>query len=420
MIKSMTLKEQKGITLIVLVVTIIVLLILAGISISMVLGDNGVLTNSEEAVIRTKIAGIDEQAKFISSIAALEQYQGKTFKESVKEGLKSYQNFKQEPEMRTDGKTATIEDIETGRKYEINSIYEVKYIEGINNKLLKIGDYVAYTPDTANEYEISSIDSGYASKYSVPQETLTWRVLDIKNEQIRLISTKQTDSQVYFTGYQGYNNGVYLLDELCSTLYSSSKGTARNIKIEDIQEKMNLDVWDYRNYTGPYKYGETREYTSENRRYYPSIFAQEKNQMVDSTIGTTYGQSEQTSLINQEGVLKAPSSIIASQGYWIKEMETSNFTDSIYFTLFIDNDSDFARYWISSRCVYPTANYLNFYMHHVSGKYVGGRAMYYSEGTSQASFNNILPIVTLNYDVQIDTSDVNKNGSSAEYAWELK
>ncbi len=40
-------KERKGITLIALVITIIVLLILAGVSISMLIGDNGILTRGK-------------------------------------------------------------------------------------------------------------------------------------------------------------------------------------------------------------------------------------------------------------------------------------------------------------------------------------------------------------------------------------
>ena len=48
MIKKMT-KREKGITLIALVITIIVLLILAGVSISMLTGDNGILTQAKVA-----------------------------------------------------------------------------------------------------------------------------------------------------------------------------------------------------------------------------------------------------------------------------------------------------------------------------------------------------------------------------------
>ena len=42
-------RNQKGITLVALVITIVVLLILAGVTISMVLGPNGVLSNANKA-----------------------------------------------------------------------------------------------------------------------------------------------------------------------------------------------------------------------------------------------------------------------------------------------------------------------------------------------------------------------------------
>lgn len=43
------LKEQKGITLVALVITIIVLLILAGVTISLVIGNNGILNQARES-----------------------------------------------------------------------------------------------------------------------------------------------------------------------------------------------------------------------------------------------------------------------------------------------------------------------------------------------------------------------------------
>lgn len=49
-------KNQKGITLIALVVTIIVLLILAGVSIAMLTGDNGILTNASKSSYETEKA----------------------------------------------------------------------------------------------------------------------------------------------------------------------------------------------------------------------------------------------------------------------------------------------------------------------------------------------------------------------------
>lgn len=56
-------KTEKGITLIVLLITIVVLLILAGISIAIVTGDNGMLTKTKEAKEQTNIAQISEIKK---------------------------------------------------------------------------------------------------------------------------------------------------------------------------------------------------------------------------------------------------------------------------------------------------------------------------------------------------------------------
>ena len=51
-------KNNKGITLVALVITIIVLLILAGVSISMVVGENGVLNRATNAADKTSEADV--------------------------------------------------------------------------------------------------------------------------------------------------------------------------------------------------------------------------------------------------------------------------------------------------------------------------------------------------------------------------
>ena len=47
-------RNNKGITLVALVVTIVVLLILAGVSINLVLGDNGIVKRAQEAKNKTE------------------------------------------------------------------------------------------------------------------------------------------------------------------------------------------------------------------------------------------------------------------------------------------------------------------------------------------------------------------------------
>ena len=54
-------KEQKGITLVALVITIIVLIILAGISITMVLGQDGLITKAKDGAGNYKESAANEQ-----------------------------------------------------------------------------------------------------------------------------------------------------------------------------------------------------------------------------------------------------------------------------------------------------------------------------------------------------------------------
>ena len=56
-------KNNKGITLVALVVTIIVLIILAGISINLVLGDNGIITIAKKAKENTELAKTQEETE---------------------------------------------------------------------------------------------------------------------------------------------------------------------------------------------------------------------------------------------------------------------------------------------------------------------------------------------------------------------
>ena len=63
--KTKAKEKQKGITLIALVITIIVLLILAGVSIAMLTGDNGILNQANDSKIETAVGTVKEQLKLL-------------------------------------------------------------------------------------------------------------------------------------------------------------------------------------------------------------------------------------------------------------------------------------------------------------------------------------------------------------------
>ena len=71
---KVNLKKNKGITLIALVITIIVLLILAGVSIAMLTGQNGILTQAQNAKNRTEEAQAEEQNRLNEYENYINQY----------------------------------------------------------------------------------------------------------------------------------------------------------------------------------------------------------------------------------------------------------------------------------------------------------------------------------------------------------
>lgn len=65
--------KQEAITLIALVVTIIILIILAGVSIAMVVGDNGIIAMAQRAKENTETAYRQEEQQLSELVERLEQ-----------------------------------------------------------------------------------------------------------------------------------------------------------------------------------------------------------------------------------------------------------------------------------------------------------------------------------------------------------
>ncbi len=345
-------KQSKGITLVALVLTIIVLLILAGIAIQ-ALTNQGLFSRAKEA------KEITEQ---------------KTAEES--EILKNY---------------LKEIDLQLGR---------------LSGKA-QPGDYVTYTPDPASTDAIITELEEYSGSTANTSSTLTqeiglkWRVLDVVDGKVRLISATPT-TQVTLESYNGYNNAVYLLDKTCKTLYSKAgySENVQNLKIEDIQNKMSTDYT-----TINTNYGQT--FTPTNKKY-PSILVQEAGQTITGITQpeTRLGLSKQTTPINQTAVNTA-SSWTVKYTYWDKSMAESDFgTEPIYYNLFINNGSNYySRYWLSSRCVDADSRRACFVVRNVGSGGVFAYSLYSSYDDPGSYRYALRPVVTLNSNVLVKSGD---------------
>ena len=132
-------KKQKGITLIALVITIILLLILAGISISMLTGENGILTNSTKASIESKIAELKEKIK-IDILCVQAENKGSLDKSQFIEILKQYfDNVPLEVDLPNDLSTLTlISKEEYGKQaIKISEIWNGTFSDSIKENVIE-------------------------------------------------------------------------------------------------------------------------------------------------------------------------------------------------------------------------------------------------------------------------------------------
>ena len=269
-------KSKRGITLIALVITIIVLLILAGISISMLAGDNGILKNATRAKDLTRAREIQETVNLEITNNEGTKYIGGTTKS--REQVIS--------ELHNDGKL-TDEEVEKLEENDVITIGDVTIdFSGLgsvfSNKTLvelfrnaerdnctnsdgkctradhlHIGDYVNYTNPTNGEYTVPSgvLGEDFSQKYVVSKtiNQLNWRVLGIEgngsNSFIKLIASspmKQSnedgseatgaDRYLGVYGAKAYMNSVTQLNKICELYKTNLAQEARSVTINDIDK----------------------------------------------------------------------------------------------------------------------------------------------------------------------------------------
>lgn len=239
-------KMQSGITLIALIVTIIVLLILAGVSIATLTGDNGILTQANNAKTSTEIAEEKEKIK-LSVTGALAKDNGGEIK-------RNYLNDEFTNYIGTEGTDYTLSESETapfvvtysnsGRSYLIDESGNVSEYLDIA-KYVRVGDYIDYNPTvsdidgtpveaskltytsptgsgTEHGNGYTSLEEGGGQKYTATEST-KWRVLDIGTETVKLISEEaiskdnrdQYNGCFVLRGTTGYLYAEQELHEIC-------------------------------------------------------------------------------------------------------------------------------------------------------------------------------------------------------------
>ena len=189
-------KKNNGITLIALVITIIVLLILAGVTIATIAGDNGILIRAKDASRETEIASVKEQAQLdISNWIA--------------------------------------EELENGRKGIINDWKDIKSILDTANS------------DTANRYYKNVTEEGVETPngYIVPIEELYRNSSNGEETTAKTVEDLIAGNRVYYNTWNTSVGNQCVIK--CVVLYDSSSEYGVQIIAEDTVDVVTLGDSDF-------------------------------------------------------------------------------------------------------------------------------------------------------------------------------
>jgi len=485
-------KEMKGITLVALVITIVVLLILAGVSINTVLGDDGIIKKAKEAAEATKRASAEEEMNRLvleyqlasndetlesflqekvtegridevtdngdGTITITKKVEGKDYTITVKKPAASTPSVKvgtirvvsdstgagsslgeastskgktlyimidssisggtttvspEVPYAVTENGTYkfTVTGTVNGTAYTKEVSVEVNQFREFSIDDIQIGDSVNYTYDPAGSYSLSSTYSGYSSNQTIAQTTgLTWKVLNVdkENDTVDIISTNTTSSTVYFYNILGYNNGPYLMNEICKAQYSNKTlgVEARSINLLDMEKHLTPTGITARNaYTNSVKYGTTKTYTGSTK--YPSLYANQKGAVPNITAANantisqpdiTKGNDpyEESKPIVPKGTTEPTTSSTYGTG------SPLTVTQTFYYIPINDTNCGTAysilangtTFWVAARFVDAYSSYAYFGLR-VAYTNTDGDGMFDSDGLSYGNDHALRPVVSL-------------------------
>ena len=297
-------KNQRGITLIALVITIIVLLILAGVSIATLTGQNGILTRASDAKEQTEIASVKEQAQLdIANWVADKMKNGEdaavNTPEKVKEILET---------ANLNNENKYYKELQTD-KIITPSGYEILYEELYTNSTT-VGEV---TEVTAANYG-DKVDGYISQKEKDEGINLIWRIFYDDDNYVYLISSKEDGSNTVdscqLNQYPGstktYNGSEDIkntdtdgfLQSLNSQWFAALNGTPSTIgNAKAVAYLMDQDVWDeYKDSEGNAAYAigsPTLELYANS--YNKTSIANSREHQIEIIDCTSIGYSENTS-----------------------------------------------------------------------------------------------------------------------------
>ena len=221
-LKGKVSKKNNGITLIALVITIIVLLILAGVTIATLTGENGILTRASDASRETEIAEEKEQLSLAyTGVLADKNGQGDVTAEELQNEL--HRNGRTDAQ--ASGENPITVTYESGREYTVDASGNITgpTVSNITATMKIVGEKVETPPLPSSDFTHTegTVDTGYVIQDSNENE-FVWVPVD-KNQKIQInVSSKENIESISLT--DPYGDEITLPDtDSLGTSYSNTE-----------------------------------------------------------------------------------------------------------------------------------------------------------------------------------------------------
>ena len=259
------LKRNKGITLIALVITVIVLIILAGVAISMLSGDNGLLTKAAEAREKTEQAAYEENLSLAITQYYMDNNREETLEEFLqdenKSGLENVKIYSDDAENVIGTYNDKVFYIDENNNIEI-------YNENlVTNGFLEMGSNKNFANMTYNEDGYLS----YESDYGATMISSEFIAIDPNKEYFQSVTVKSSNDNAR------YYVGIYEYDEDKNLIYGYNYTYTNNTLTELAQDLNNGDTKIYIKDISNFKQNDNRggiifwNYKNNNGYQYPPL-----------------------------------------------------------------------------------------------------------------------------------------------------
>lgn len=441
--------QEDGITLIALVVTIVVLLILAAVSIGMLTGENGLITKAQEAAEETRGASVEEERDLWKANQYLDDYvsgSSESLQELidrlVEQGLLTEDEKDEILGNEEKGIEATGQ-VTIGSKTIVFGTAGKTLVQAFKDGEIEVGDYITdYNQKLKNSSASVSVteeETGHAGTQTYRVDTsTTWRVLGLSEDGTQLMITTgspikkvmnssgteewERDPYLYLNSAEGYYNTNddlttnNILDKICKIYDSTLADRTQSMRIEDINTAVGLTLDKENNIM--YK---TADETKTPIQAYQGFFGQTYTYRLGDYAPENYLKEKYPSKYTSLVAKKANDTVDGTAFMFSYEdpsvVDPSSKLYDILFKGTTSSENNAKSYWLASSGVYGDgSSYCYFGPGAVVGGYAGnGYGLFVSDGDSIERWRAVRPVVYLRSDVTVKDLTITESGT--EETW---